>query len=240
MGCQTPDLCVGCHYLYTTAQSKMDYPPRSFFYFFRILKHRKNSGALLSMIHLSEHTHLKRLQAGSTESFQQLYQWHHHKIYHYCLKFLVQPSLAEEATADVFIKLWEKRQLIDPAQRISPFLFKLAKDISYNYLRKIASDQRLQEAYLQHYPGREKRDGEQVLIEQEERERLLQLIDLLPPKRREIFRLRYEEELNYASIAKQLGISSNTVKVQLVKARKFLKHQLTDISMILLGWIGWF
>jgi len=60
--------------------------------------------------------------------------------------------MAEEATADVFITLWKKRSIIDPNLPIQSFLFKIAKDTAYNYLKKIASNARLKQAYLESYP----------------------------------------------------------------------------------------
>ncbi|MEN0050963.1 MAG: sigma factor-like helix-turn-helix DNA-binding protein, partial [Bacteroidota bacterium] len=48
----------------------------------------------------------------------------------------------------------------------------------------------------------------------------------LPPKRLEVFKLRYYEGLDNSGIAQQLGISINTVKVHLAKARLYLKQQI--------------
>lgn len=181
----------------------------------------------------TEHIHLEGLKIGNKTSFRAIYQLHHESIYFYCLRFLIQDSLAEEATADVFIKLWQKREIIDTSHTVAPFLFKLAKDIAYNYLRKIASDNRLKVAYLENYPLMDICDGEQSLIEQESMRELDKWIAQLPPKRRAIFKLRYEEELDYHTIAKRLDISPHTVKVQLVKARKFLKEHMMESAILL-------
>lgn len=184
------------------------------------------------MAMLTESTYLNGLKNGDKSSFKQIYDLYHSSVYHYCRKFLIDESFAEDATADVFIKLWEKHAIIDDSKSIRPFLFKLAKDISYNYLRKIASDDRLKEAYIKRYPLVEKQDAELSYIEKENQIRLDTLIDSLPGKRKEIFKLRYEEGLDYKSIAQRLDISANTVKVQLVRARSFLKNKfaVSDIS----------
>lgn len=60
-------------------------------------------------------------------------------------------------------------------------------------------------------------------------------INQLPPQRRLIFTLRRQQDLSHEEIAQQLGISKNTVKVQLVKASKFLREYFathTDISLV--------
>ena len=56
-------------------------------------------------------------------------------------------------------------------------------------------------------------------------EKINQIIDLLPPRRREIFILSYKEELKNHEIARKLGLSDHTIKKQLVIARKFIVGQ---------------
>lgn len=54
-----------------------------------------------------------------------------------------------------------------------------------------------------------------------------QIIETLPPKRLVVFKMRYYDGLDNPTIAKQLCISINTVKVHLAKARLYLKEQLS-------------
>ena len=51
-------------------------------------------------------------------------------------------------------------------------------------------------------------------------------METLPPQRKAIFKMRYFEGKDNSKIAEQMQISINTVKVQLVKARRHLKQQL--------------
>ena len=95
--------------------------------------------------------HLKAFKRGDRDSFRWIYDQFHPVIYHYCLKFLLRQSLAEEATSDVFVKLWQKSRIIDANDTILPLLYKIAKDTAYNYLKKIATDTRLRQRFLENY-----------------------------------------------------------------------------------------
>jgi len=68
------------------------------------------------------------------------------------------------------------------------------------------------------------------------------VIETLPPKRLEVFKLRYYEGLDNNSIAEQLGISINTVKVHLAKSRLYLKEKITQEQELdwLLLWLIFF
>lgn len=150
--------------------------------------------------------------------------------------------MAEEATADVFITLWKKRSIIDPNLPIQSFLFKIAKDTAYNYLKKIASNARLKQAYLESYPTIDLKNGEVLFLEKEQLIQVEKVIETLPPKRLEVFKLRYYEGLDNNSIAEQLGISINTVKVHLAKSRLYLKEKITQEQELdwLLLWLIFF
>ena len=171
--------------------------------------------------------HLMALKNGDATSFKWIYTQYYSQIYYYSLKFIQNEIMAEEATADVFITLWKKREIINPKLPIQAFLYKIAKDTSYNYLKKIASNARLKQQYLENYPTIKIKNGEVLFLEQEQLELVNEVIQTLPPKRLEVFKLRYYEGLDNKTIANQLDISINTVKVHLAKARLYLKKNMS-------------
>ena len=84
----------------------------------------------------------------------------------------------------------------------------------------------MKQQYLENYPCIELKNGEVIFLEKEKLTLLNDVIETLPPKRLEVFKMRYYDGLDNNSIAKQLGISANTVKVHLVKARLYLKEMI--------------
>lgn len=52
------------------------------------------------------------------------------------------------------------------------------------------------------------------------------LIELMPPRRQEIFRLSREKQLSYKEIAELLDISEKTVEHHIADALKFLKRNM--------------
>ncbi|MDW3648524.1 MAG: sigma-70 family RNA polymerase sigma factor [Bacteroidia bacterium] len=151
-------------------------------------------------------------------------------IYHFCKSMLKIPELAEEVTADVFIKIWEKRSLINSEQSIRPFLYKIARDTTYTYLRKIASDERLRGKFLENYPIIDLENGETIFIKKEYASEVDHIIEGLPPQRKLIFRKRYFEGKDNPTIAQELQLSVHTVKSQLVKARGYVRQKLENMD----------
>lgn len=242
------DISLGCHLkslLLHQFQNKKGLHRHHFFLPLSKLDESFNESKITLSITVQEpivlhkelkYRHLQALKNGDKKSFRWVYDQYHQLIYYYCLKLLRQNTLAEEATADVFVTLWQKRQIVKPEGAFTPLLYKIAKDIAYNYLKKTAADNRLKLAFLRSVPSRHSQDGEAILIGTEAVEAIHSIVESLPAKRKEIFKLRYYEGMNNQAIARHLDISVNTVREQLARARRFLKehHDLQENSLLLL------
>lgn len=173
-----------------------------------------------------EYGHLRALKSGDQNSFKWVYTKYSRVIFLYCKKLIGIEVLAEEATSEVFITLWNKRSIIRTDQSVQAFLYRIAKFKAYDYLKKIANDKNLQEQFLASHQSLHPKNGENLLIEKERMEAINDLVETLSPQRRLIFKMRYFEGKDNGMIAEQMQISINTVKVHLVKARHHLKKQL--------------
>ncbi len=63
-------------------------------------------------------------------------------------------------------------------------------------------------------------------------EKLVALIQLLPPGYRMVFNMYVFEEYSHKEISEALNISENTSKTQLLKARRMLRKKLYDLNLI--------
>ncbi len=173
-----------------------------------------------------EYRHLCALKNGNQDSFKWIYTRYLQVIFLYCKKLIGVEALAEEATSEVFVTLWKKRSIIRTDQSVRAFLYRIAKFKAYDYLKKIATDKQLEEQFLLSHSVFSVSSGERLLIQKEQLEAISKLVDTLPPKRKTIFKMRYFEGKDNRTIAEQMQVSINTVKVHLVKARHHLKQQI--------------
>ena len=71
----------------------------------------------------------------------------------------------------------------------------------------------------------------EVLFEGTEQQRMVwALIEDLPPEKREVFQMVYDEEMDLQSVASALEIPEGTVKSRLYHSRKSLANKLKGIS----------
>ena len=69
---------------------------------------------------------------------------------------------------------------------------------------------------------------------------LNKMIDALPPKRRQIFKLIKIEELSYAEVSEKLHISVSTINDHVVKATKYIRANLSSYTVRVVTLLGCF
>lgn len=130
---------------------------------------------------------------------------------------------AEDVMIQGFYKVFSKLEQFNSAGSFEGWIRRIMVNESLMYLRKEnmnLSIERVKEA-----PSKEA-NAEQRIAESE----ILALLNKLPTGYRTIFNLYAIEGYSHKEIAAQLGISVNTSKSQLIKARKKLKTYLGDIE----------
>lgn len=170
-----------------------------------------------------------RLRCGEERAFEELYRIYSARIYRSILNMVKDKEVASELLQDVFIKVWEKREVIDADNSFRSYMFTIARNMVYNYLKKSSLEMQMT-AYMAATKSEFYTHVEENVLHKEIEDSLNTAIDMLPPQRKKIFILCKIEGKSYEEVSKLLGISMATVNDHIVKATHFLKHQLKDVS----------
>jgi RNA polymerase sigma-70 factor (family 1) len=167
------------------------------------------------------------LQKGDESAFEKIYALYSQRLLGALIKLVKSESLACELLQDVFIRVWNNREQVDPTKSFKSYLFRIAENLAYDLFRKTARDKRLQEelitqtcSYYNHV--------EEDLSNKENTQALQHLIIALPPQRRKIFSLVKLEGKTYAEVSELLNISPSTINDHVVKATKFIREQMCN------------
>ena len=177
---------------------------------------------------------LKQLQLGSEQAFAQIYDQFSRPLYRNILYLVKDEDIAEELLQDLFLKLWLKREHIDPNRKWLSYLYESANRMVIDHFRKIAKDQRMINHLIlttvDHVTN-----AEDKLIDQETHALLAKAIEHLPPQRKLVFKLCKMEGKSHKEVAELLGISTHTISNQIKAANKSLKEFfLLDNSLAVL------
>lgn len=143
-------------------------------------------------------------------------------LYRIAYRFLEDEAEAKDAVQDLLVKLWNARASLDKISNLQAYSFTLMKNLCIDRIRK-----RSKQVHIE-LPERSDAPPEGEFNDRETLQRTLKLIEELPPRQRDIIKLRVFEELEYDEIAERLGMTQINTRVQLSLARKTLKQRLQE------------
>ena len=169
------------------------------------------------------------LLAGSDQqAFTGLYNRYHTGIYNYQLAFVKIPSIAEDLTQEVFLKIWEARNRLKIHTSFASYIYRISRNTAIDFIKKIAADRELRNEIVLHKQSFFA-DGSNSPLQAKEYNHLYkQAIDSLSQQRRTVFLLCREEGKTYKEVAGLLGISRHTVKEHMTKSLHNLRNFLSE------------
>lgn len=172
------------------------------------------------------------LAAGNEKAFDVIYRHYSKRLFLYVRKLVKTPELAEELIQEIFVQIWMNRQVFSDVQYPVSYMYSIANRQALKYLKKVASDERILKSITNYSEFYRNETEEQVNLRESART-INQAVAELPAQRRLIWELSRNEGLSHDQIAERLSISRHTVKNQMVRALKHVRHYLDRRSGVL-------
>jgi len=134
---------------------------------------------------------------------------------------------SEDLVQKTFFKLWDMRESIEIHTSVKSYLYRIVHN---NCLNKI-KQQSIRAEHNQYYAYEKDTTSnhvENVVLANELEQRIENVVESMPPRCKEIFKLSRQQQLSYAEIANELSISASTVETQIVKALRILRTELKE------------
>ena len=176
---------------------------------------------------------IRNLRSGYEEAFRELYHRFAERIFYFSLRYLRTKEDAEGITQDVFLKIWENRQTLNPDLSLDAYIFTIAKNTLFNKNRKKIHEQAYLDYLKRHLDTCYDKTENDILLN-EVKNCIDQAMEQLPQKRRKIFHLSRFECLSYREISLRLNISEKTVEAQIRLALKTVRAYLERYARILM------
>jgi len=158
--------------------------------------------------------------------FQTVYEDFQPKILRYLAR-LAGEAGAEDLTQEVFIKVNQSLKNFRGDSSLATWIYRIATNAAFDKLRCRNSSECLLDGNDEAIPGSEKKPSiEKQLIRAEMNECVRGYIEKLPESYRVVLVLSEYEGLKNSQITEILGVTLNTVKIRLHRARAQLKEEL--------------
>ncbi len=185
--------------------------------------------------------------AGDPRAFKSIYDMYHGKVYRFVLGFIKDEDAAKDIVQTVFIKLWEKRVLIENVNNLDAYILGITKNSIYRYIKSVVSryDMETEPVIDDTVCYTTPQDD---LEASDLRLAVALVVSGMPPQRKAIFLMSRKDGIGNDEIAERLGITKKTVENHLNLALRAIRAVLgagilimsfsVNILNILLGVTG--
>ncbi|MDR0845520.1 MAG: RNA polymerase sigma-70 factor [Tannerella sp.] len=164
------------------------------------------------------------IKEGDYVSYNKLFASYYHPLCQFVYSLTENREDAEDIVQELFLHVWQDRKKITITDSVSGYLYKMAKNMTLNHIRKETNYKKLLEK--QEIPLSEENNSMETA---EFKAALSNCMKLLSARNREILLLDRIKGLRQQEIADKLSISVKTVKNQiwlsLQKLKTCLEHK---------------
>ncbi|MEX1111526.1 MAG: sigma-70 family RNA polymerase sigma factor [Chthoniobacterales bacterium] len=177
---------------------------------------------------------LARVAKRERAAFEQLYDRYKNILYATAMKFLKEDADAQDVVQDVFIQIWDKAKLYDPAKgKPLTWALTLTRNRSIDRIRAIQRRTRLRDDFGKETVADESAGMREALsgVDAGEKSQILrEAVGRLSPEQRKVIELAFFRGFTQSEIADRLGEPLGTVKARarrgLMKLKELLGPQI--------------
>lgn len=191
---------------------------QSVFYFLGFIKMR--------IISFSDSELLEQLRQDNEVALDIIFKKYWQPLFISAFNLLKDKAACEDIIQDIFIKVWDRRSEIEIKTSLRAYLF---ASMRYEVFRQV----KLGNGRVDLFDCLDQAFKDPSPLEGLVHKDLLAKVDLviesLPDRCREVYRLSREEQLSHKEISEKLNISRKTVETHITKALKHMRISLKEI-----------
>lgn len=157
-----------------------------------------------------------------------MFRLHYEPLLSYSVTITKSEADSEEVIQELFYKLWRDRTKLNIKHSISAYLY---QSVFHNSLQVVKRG-KLNDKYIQYSLNQPRQDidPEEILKYEELNRTFFELMEELPERPRQIFKMNRIQGLKYREIADELSISLKTVEKNMTLSLKFFREKLKDYN----------
>ncbi len=170
-----------------------------------------------------------KMKSGDEKSLSRIFTFFYPDLYHYGIKIFDLPDLVKDSIQDVFMRIWDKRNSLGEVQNPKAYLIaSLRRKMFINKGNGFTemSDEIIREEGKQNFLFVTSEFLEMKEISEQLRNTLVQAINNLPERQRELIYLRFYYNLRYQEIGRIMEVNEQTVRNLMQRALANLRCKI--------------
>ena len=167
------------------------------------------------------------------EALRECYSAHYRYVLQVCRRYFRQPEDAEDAAAEVFLKLYRVLNQRDETVPFRPWLSKVAGHHCVDKLRRRKGEKNssLEDNDLSGFADHSTPSPLSQVLRKEEQRRVREQLIRLPAKYKVPLVLRYYKRMSYSEIARTMNRGLPAVRMMIFRAKDQLRRNLYAVPV---------
>ena len=146
------------------------------------------------------------------------------KVFRLAKRLLISREEAEDATQEILLKLWNRKEQIQDYKNVEAFSMTMTKNFCLDKLKS----KHAQNLKIVHNNYQDNNVSLQKQVElNDSLSWVSKIMEELPDQQKIIIQLRDIEQYNFKEISKMLDMNETAIRVSLSRARKTIREKLT-------------
>lgn len=174
---------------------------------------------------------IRQMHRDDAAAFEQMYRHYFPRLSQFVFRYIHSEEIAQDVVQNVFFGVWKNRKNLKANGRLRSYLYTAARNQALKYLRSDVDYYELED--ISELKSQAINPEEKLSFNEFE-QAVMEAVQELPERRRQIFLMHREDDLTYREIAEILGISIKTVETQISRSLKSLRKALSHFLSILI------
>lgn len=174
---------------------------------------------------------LSELANDNQLAMEKLFNYYYPRLHNFSRAFLKLEDGIDDILQEVFLKIWRNRHNIRTSNTFNSYIFTITRNLLLNELRSRLNNQKIRDQLYQASVAKEYLLSGNTEFD-ELKEKIESIIDELPARQRDIFKLSRYDGLSHKEIAEKLNITTKTVEYHISHAITYIKGKLEAFGLI--------
>ncbi|NRA49504.1 MAG: sigma-70 family RNA polymerase sigma factor [Phaeodactylibacter sp.] len=159
------------------------------------------------------------LDSQAAACFKVLYDRYVGKIYAKCISMLKDEALAQDATQEIFTKVFLNLSRFKEKARFSTWVYSITYNYCIDYLRRKKKQKDLFSDDMEKAPEPVEEEISDKIILEIELDQLEKVLEELPDSDRVVLLMKYQDRMSIKEIADIIGKTESAVKMKIKRAK---------------------
>lgn len=159
------------------------------------------------------------LETQASQCFSLLYKRYAGKVYAKCLSLLKDEALAQDATQEIFTKIFTNLSKFRERSKFSTWVYSITYNYCIDFIRRRKKVQNLFSDEMENAPDIPDDEIPDKLLLEIEIKRLKEVLDNIPPGDKAVLLMKYQDEMTIKEIAEILDKTESAIKMKIKRAK---------------------